>query len=184
LLSLFDDLASGRDASLGWAPRALGFDRILVLFTRVDMLCDQAELCRLCPRELARRLDPIAQAIDLVGETTLAMALSSMRPGAQLGVAFVSAGGFNARTGVPFLDARGIPAERSTTDDLLRHWQPFGILAAAEFLAWGRTGDTVRALDRRTLAAQHKVRWVAAGTDPLSQSSPGSHPHFTNGDMQ
>jgi hypothetical protein len=186
LLDLLDHLAAGRDASLGRVSRALRFDRVLMLFTRVDLLCHQvwerATGPRPRPRELARWLDPVAQAIDLVGETTLAMALSSMRPGAQLGVAFVSAGGF-AQTALPLLDSRGVPTERSTPDDL-RDWQPFGVLAAAEFLAWGRTGGIVQSLDRRVLAARDQVRWVTAGTGAFLRSSRGGRSPLPNGDLQ
>jgi len=187
LLDLLDHLAADRDASLGRVSRALRFDRILMLFTRVDLLCHQvwgrATVRRPRPRELARWLDPVAQAIDLVGKTTLAVALSSMRPGAQLGVAFVSAGGF-AQTALPFLDSRGVRAERSTPDDLLCDWQPFGVLAVAEFLAWGRTGGIVQSLDRRALASRDQLRWVTAGTGAFLRSSRGGRSPLSNGDLQ
>lgn len=176
LIRLFDDLASGgSETSRG--HRALRFDRVLVLFSRLDLLCQRAwealfppgrngrgfvalgsALGRARPLDLAERLDPIGQAIELVGEETLAQILSYIGPRAQLGMGFVSAGGFDLRTGFPFLDATGRP----TAASVLREWRPHGVLEALDFLAWGRSSATVRLIDRRVLAEYRTVDWVDA----------------------
>lgn len=196
LVGLIDNLASPAEEKRPGSPalvhrpprgpRLLGFDRILLLFNRLDLLCQQASesstswdratpdgklgpassalshaLRRLRPYDFAKRIDPVAQAFDLLGEAAFAMLLSSMKPGAELGVGFVSAGGFDADTGLPFLRPDGGPASQQTErEDVLRSWRPFGVLEALDFLVWGRTAATIHVVDRRVLAWQRRVRWI------------------------
>lgn len=168
--------------------RALPFDRVLVLFSRVDLLCEQVlqammqgrlqasedgagsigkslgrTLSQLCPAALLRRMDLTAEAVSLVGDATISILLGAIRTGAELGIGFCSAGGFDThRDGRPFLGPDGRAADHQSVEsqDVLRGWHPFGVLEALEFLMWGHTAATVQAVDRSALLEQRGVHWL------------------------
>lgn len=145
----------GRDRSV------LGVDRFLVLFTKIDLVCEDIidDLAssarrhefgaRLTPREVADKLDPLENGRWWLGVEPLQMIRAALRRDASLAVGLASPGGFRLSTGRAFLNEFGRVA---TTDDLidpealLREWTPFGVREALSFAAFGDSASTVRIL--------------------------------------
>lgn len=144
------------------APRRIRINaaRMLVLINRIDLLVDDAARAlqrsgvALTAERLARSLDPVAVAIDLVGRSTLQRLLGAIGADAQLAVGLCSATGFDPTTGAALLTTH---ADRGP-DERLGAWHPFGIADAFRFVAWGRCGGAVEAVTADTLGREETLR--------------------------
>ncbi len=137
-------------------PRArhmrLRASRFLLLLTKID------ELAFVASRELARRsitasplavanaIDPLALALDRVGERTLRRIRRAIGVNADLAVGLASATGFCRRDGASFLEwGRG-----RSSDERLRTWTPYGIHEALLFITTGRCVGPIQRIDSET----------------------------------
>lgn len=138
----------------------LPFQRVLLVVSRVDRLYQELlEGGRPVPgkppgapgirtaADLARRIDPRAQALSLLGRSSLSLLLSSLPPGGRMAAVAVSAGGFTRPDGHPFLDRNGRPT--TAAGDA---WHPRGVRQALDFLVAGATAGPVVPLTRRDLS--------------------------------
>jgi hypothetical protein len=136
------------DLLTGGGLKDLEMDRVLLLLSRIDLLCHEVSASRSATRSrlddwltrssegFAHAIDPPAQMVEMLGASALKAILDVLRPGASLAVGLASAGGFDAE-GRTLLDAGGRP--RIPDASLaLRRWRPFGIREALLFLATGR----------------------------------------------
>jgi hypothetical protein len=128
--------------------KSLNADRFLLLLTQIDKI--SAGLPDSAGRaiDFARKIDPIAQAKELLGVTTLATIRNFLKPSARFAVGIISAMGFNPISGAPFADVDGTPFNLHSEggDSVLRRWTPFGIRDAMYFLATGICRGTVKEL--------------------------------------
>jgi hypothetical protein len=182
---IVDQLAErGTDGS-----QRLQFDRVVILCTRIDQLCEDAvqafastysrvqagepetphseigrRVSRWRPADLARALDPLAQARELVGVPVLEVVAAAMRPGAELAVALTSAGGFDPQSGEAFLDLVGMPRRGpwESGEETLARWRPFGLRETLQFLIAGRVGRTMATLARSDLWSDARPQASAA----------------------
>jgi hypothetical protein len=126
--------------------KSLNADRFLLLLTQIDKI--SAGLPDSAGRaiDFARQIDPIAQAKELLGVTTLATIRNFLKPSARFAVGIISAMGFNPISGAPFADVDGTPFNLHSEggDSVLRRWTPFGIRDAMYFLATGICRGTVK----------------------------------------
>jgi hypothetical protein len=129
---------------LGDAPRPR---RVLVLLTKVDRLVGWVGP-DVSPARMAGSLDPLNQAVALLGESTLArVSALTGRPG-QAAVALAAPWGFCARTGMPFWAAqkdRNRVEHFTDVEDRMLNWRPFGVRDLLTFLATGDAAGSVRA---------------------------------------
>jgi hypothetical protein len=152
---------------VGRLQRKLQAERVLVLLTKVDRLCDRAvragrdEGTSVCSslggsdhraETLARNIDPVEQARQALGVSTLNLIRSVLKPTARFAAGVTSAGGFST-SGRPYWDHDGKPVRFSgeSGDDVLRRWMPFGVRDAIVFVASGRCRGTVREIRREDL---------------------------------
>ncbi len=174
LIRILDELsvsnsASGRDrGSEDSRAHRSGFrlprKRILILLSRVDLLCTdilqrgKAQgslfLKGLTPGRLALRLDPLAQAVERLGLKLLRTFLTVLGTKGEVAVALTSSGGFDPETGLSVLDADGRPNNlsngrgRSPSLDL---WSPCGLLESIEWLLTGRAGAAIELVHAKAL---------------------------------
>jgi hypothetical protein len=150
--------------------RYLRVDRILVLLSRVDLLCDAVmrphrlagkasprsfkRLAGATPADLAHAIDPLEQTCELLGKPILKAVLDVLRPGASLAVGIVSAGGFVHKSGEPLWNATGQcwSCQGGASSSALRLWEPYGIREAVLYLAIGQADSPIVPLSYADLA--------------------------------
>lgn len=150
--------------------RDLRADRILVLLSRVDLLCNAvmrphrlAEKAspssfnrpiRATPADLAHAIDSLEQACEVLGKPILKVILDALKPGASLAVGIVSAGGFAPKSGEPLLDATGrsCSCQGRANSSVLRLWEPYGIREVVLYLALGQAESPIVPLSHADLA--------------------------------
>lgn len=132
--------------------QCLAADRFLLLLTQIDKLCDQFPN-QVVPLDVAKMIDPIAQARHLLGPAFLSRIFKAVSPNGQVAVGVCSAMGFHPDTGTPFADRVGKPFSWSSElgDELLRSWTPFGVRDAIYFMATGNCRGAVRELTKEKL---------------------------------
>lgn len=125
--------------------RHLPFDRVLILLTKIDLVCAAVAdsfaaaelprrgpvsplLARLArnPHELAQRLDPVRLAEGCFGKALIDQLLAALKPNASLAVGLTSSWGFEDPAGK---SGRSVSA--------LEKWSPFGLREALLYLATG-----------------------------------------------
>jgi hypothetical protein len=158
----FIDQIAGHGVPL---QRTLAADRVLILLTKVDRLCERVVRgegstagrfvggLERRPEMVARHLDPVEQARHLLGPSVLNLIRSALKRKAHLAVGVASAGGFNPRSGRSHWEPDGKPRQVAgeSADDILRRWVPFGVRDAIFFVASGRCRGTVRGIRREDL---------------------------------
>jgi hypothetical protein len=162
------ELVSEVSRPAGPSRRQLQADRVLILLTKVDRLCDRAlragrghgpAVCSSLggieerAEALAHNLDPVEQARQSLGVSLLNLIRSAVKPHARLAAGITSAGGFSAGSGKPYWDRDGKPVHFAgeAADDVLRRWAPFGVRDAIVFVATGKCRGTVRQIRREDL---------------------------------
>ncbi len=146
------------------APRRsrLGVKRMLLLLTKIDVLASTAAHAQRATGEqvsalaVARALDPVGLALEVVGARSLRRLRRALGAEADFAVGLVSASGFHAKSGAPF---SSWSATRSP-DERAQVWAPFGVADALRFLAHGRCGPTVQPITEEELAAD-EIRLIA-----------------------
>lgn len=118
-------------------------DAVLVLLSKIDLYCDRLALCssaiesvtghRSTPLDLARRIDPWQQAIELLGAASVELLRTSVSSPSDLAFGVASAAGFDPESGRS-LRERGhvVPGA-----ELGKLWSPYGIYDALRFIAFG-----------------------------------------------
>ncbi len=132
--------------------QCLAADRFLLLLTQIDKVCDRFPN-EIVPIDVAKMIDPIAQARHLLGPSFLNRIFKAISPNGQVAIGICSAMGFHPDTGTPFADRSGNPFSWSSEvgDELLRSWTPFGVREAIYFMATGNCRGTVRELTKQKL---------------------------------
>jgi hypothetical protein len=127
-------------------------DRFLLLLTQIDKLCDRFPN-ELLPIDVAKMIDPIAQARHLLGPSFLNRIFKAISPNGQVAIGICSSMGFHPDTGTPFSNRFGIPFSWPSElgNELLRSWTPFGVREAIYFMATGNCRGTVRKLTKENL---------------------------------
>jgi hypothetical protein len=127
-------------------------DRFLLLLTQIDKLCDRFPN-EILPIDVAKMIDPIAQARHLLGPSFLNRIFKAISPNGQVAIGICSSMGFHPDTGTPFSDRFGNPFSWSSElgNELLRSWTPFGVREAIYFMATGNCRGTVRELTKENL---------------------------------
>jgi hypothetical protein len=127
-------------------------DRFLLLLTQIDKLCDRFPN-EILPIEVAKMIDPIAQARHLLGPSFLNRIFKAISPNGQVAIGVCSSMGFHPDTGTPFADRKGNPFSWSSErgNELLRSWTPFGVREAIYFMATGNCRGAVRELTKENL---------------------------------
>lgn len=132
--------------------------RILVLLNKVDLLahrlashlrrtaCDPLTR-RICARDVAQRIDPLSQAIEVLGRPQLTRFRSYMAPDSSFAVGLCSTSGFTPE-GEILLNEAGRPVRRDAGEHLdnsafLNLWQPFGVQDALLYVAAGEVAGQV-----------------------------------------
>jgi len=118
--------------------RRLRAARFLLLLTKIDVLAEKAwqqlrrNGSRTTPFQIARSIDSIGLAMELLGERPLRRIRRAMGIDAKLAIGVASATGFH-RGGETFLSwSRG-----KDHDHRLREWSPYGIREALRFITTG-----------------------------------------------
>lgn len=147
--------------------RHLPFDRVLILLTKIDVLCNAVVeavsdselpstgpisplLLRLAqnPHDLARHLDPLRLTEDCLGRALLDQLLSALKPQAKLAAGLTSAWGLET---LPNTDEQGSPA--------LHKWSPFGLDEAILYLATGETRTPVALIPPTAFGSMRGGPW-------------------------
>lgn len=136
----------------------LNVDRLLILLTQVDKLTNSHRN----PLDIAKRIEPVALAVDLLTPELLGSLLKALKPGAQLAVGTCSAFGFIPQTGGTFADAVGKPniVRKGSGEIALRNWTPFGIREAIYFIATGKSRLSVKRIMEDDLKPRRYKRMV------------------------
>ncbi len=134
------NIETGSGSGLAQA-QVLGVDRILILLTKVDLLClellrhtsslNQLTGYHSTPLDLARRIDPVQQAVEFFGQANLTMLRSLVAQNGDLAIGLVSAAGFDPRSGQSLL------AGAIHCDEIIKHWTPYGVRDAFYFMMYG-----------------------------------------------
>ena len=154
--------------------------RILVLLMKADRLGEKA--CRAfeaaksagCAAEdfelvkpdlLARTIDPVWQAREVLGVSSLNLLRFAMKnKPAALAVGVCSAGGF-AEDGHAFWLPSGTPRgyQTDSPSDNIKIWDPFGIRDALFFIGSKRaiTRGTIRVVEREDILVPRNRHWIA-----------------------
>lgn len=123
---------------------ALRAERFLLLLTHIDQICESAPN----PERMARLINPVVQAREILGEVLLQKIRKSLRPSAQFAVGVCSPWGFSdeEKGGKPFADREGqvLAPSNQRGEELLLKWKPFGIRDAIYFIATGKCRGSVK----------------------------------------
>lgn len=142
------------------APRRghLRARRVLLLLTKIDALA--LEVARgfgrhgPSPLTIAERLDPVALALELLGERTLRRIHRALGARADFVVALTSASGFHRPTGQTFIEWSRDQAPASR----LKAWAPFGLHEALLYISTGRRHGPVHPVGgEHELSLRHVV---------------------------
>jgi hypothetical protein len=131
---------------------------VLLLLTKVDVLASATARQRavagqpVSAADVARAIDPLGLAIEVVGARTLLRLCRSIRADAEFAVGVCSASGFCDR-GAPF--SRWSPGR--TADERLRAWAPFGVSEVLQYIALGRCGRTVDRVTEAEILGSQKI---------------------------
>ncbi|MDQ3801747.1 MAG: hypothetical protein M3384_20170, partial [Acidobacteriota bacterium] len=144
-----------------YSPRrrpALKAKRFLLLLTHIDQLCESAPN----PERMARLINPVVQAREMLGVGLLEKISKSLHPEkAKFAVGVCSPWGFNGeeKGGKPFADENGqvLAAFHERGEELLLKWKPFGVRDAIYFIATGKCRGSVAEVTEQHLKPQAKL---------------------------
>lgn len=150
--------------------RYLPFKRILILFTKVDLICAEASEKNKywdSPMDLADYIAPLQQAEELLGLNILNLIKSSLHPDASFAVGFSSAWGFDPETGEPFVGPDGSLrlTKLLSEAELLKSWNPYGIRDALFYIATGNERGLVKVVREKDIKKKRKPHLVAVSQD-------------------
>lgn len=145
------------------APRRnrLGVKRLLLLLNKVDVIANAEASAQRAAGEavsalaVARALDPIGLALEVVGARCLRRLRRSVGADADFAIGVVSASGFYRESGEAF-SASNV----RSPDERLQAWAPFGVGDALRFVALGRCGPTIQPITEAELAVDqiHSIK--------------------------
>ncbi|MBI4853509.1 MAG: hypothetical protein HY819_17080 [Acidobacteria bacterium] len=113
----------------------LNIDRFLILLNKIDVILSKEHR----PLDIAKRVSPIKQAVEILGVSFLNEIQQALKPDAKFAIGISSAWGFHPTNGKPLVDGRGRIGKMSveTGDEMLKLWRPFGIREAIFFITTG-----------------------------------------------
>lgn len=146
--------------------RRLACRNFLLLLTKADRIVSPEILgaaqggsfragafSRSTPLEVARRLDPLGQALQAVGRSNLLTILNALQPGSRFAIGACSSWGF-LPNGHAFMNRAGTDPVMSGHEgraDRVRLWNPYGVQDALRFMVSGSAGGAVRLVTRADL---------------------------------
>jgi AraC-like DNA-binding protein len=140
--------------------------RFLLLLTKIDVLALtmsqqlQMEGVEISPLQVAKAIDPVGLAIELLGSRTLRRIRRAITVGASFAVGLSSTTGFHRESGESFLEwCKGRPAA-----DRFKAWTPYGIREALIYITTGHLGGSIQRIDSE---AQLSDRAISLASFPF-----------------